>query len=289
LPSDIDKIITFTYYSGTVTVTVPFQSGFTVGAEYEFVRPEGYPPIGFTGETSLDDDVQINGQAYATIYASSSKHRNIYLQGFYDDASDQWLLHGDIDKNADMIQSGILPVARGGTNSTATPTAGGAAYGTGTANAYTAAGTSGQILRSNGASAPTWQGGTWTSFTSSITASAGSPTLGTSPTNLGYYTQTGKTVTGFIRAICGTSPTSATAGATYYFSLPVAARQVVANTPCGTFHIINGSTYLTGLIIGIATDKFFFLPQNAAAVTTTQIGALASGTQFNVFFTYEAS
>jgi len=53
--------------------------------------------------------------------------------------------------------SGTLPIANGGTNSTATPTSGGAAYGTGTAFAFTAAGTSGQILTSNGTSAPTWQ------------------------------------------------------------------------------------------------------------------------------------
>jgi len=49
-----------------------------------------------------------------------------------------------------------LPIANGGTNSTATPTAGGAGYGTGTAHAYTAAGTVGQVLTSQGASAPTW-------------------------------------------------------------------------------------------------------------------------------------
>ena len=53
--------------------------------------------------------------------------------------------------------SGTLPIANGGTNSTATPTAGGAVYGTGTALAYTVAGTSGQALVSNAASAPTWQ------------------------------------------------------------------------------------------------------------------------------------
>jgi hypothetical protein len=49
-----------------------------------------------------------------------------------------------------------LPIASGGTNSAATPTAGGAGYGTGTAHAYTAAGTVGQVLTSQGASAPTW-------------------------------------------------------------------------------------------------------------------------------------
>jgi hypothetical protein len=52
--------------------------------------------------------------------------------------------------------SGTLGIANGGTNSTATPTAGGVGYGTGTANAYTSAGTSGQILTSAGASAPVW-------------------------------------------------------------------------------------------------------------------------------------
>ena len=51
---------------------------------------------------------------------------------------------------------GTLPIANGGTNSTATPTNGGITYGTGTAQAYSAAGTSGQVLRSNGAAAPTW-------------------------------------------------------------------------------------------------------------------------------------
>ena len=54
--------------------------------------------------------------------------------------------------------SGTLPIANGGTNSTATATAGGAAYGTGTAFAFTAAGTAGQVLTSAGASAPVWSG-----------------------------------------------------------------------------------------------------------------------------------
>jgi len=53
---------------------------------------------------------------------------------------------------------GTIAISRGGTNSTATPTAGGSAYGTGTAYAFTAAGTAGQVLFSNGSSAPTWSG-----------------------------------------------------------------------------------------------------------------------------------
>lgn len=52
--------------------------------------------------------------------------------------------------------SGTLPIANGGTNSTATPTAGGISYGTGTAFAFTSAGTTGQVLTSSGTGAPTW-------------------------------------------------------------------------------------------------------------------------------------
>jgi hypothetical protein len=59
-----------------------------------------------------------------------------------------------------------LPVASGGTGGTATPTAGGIVYGTGTVQAVSAAGTTGQYLKSNGASAPSW-----------ITASASGLTL----------------------------------------------------------------------------------------------------------------
>ena len=52
--------------------------------------------------------------------------------------------------------SGTLPIANGGTNATATPTAGAVAYGTGSAYAFTSAGTVGQVLTSAGAGMPTW-------------------------------------------------------------------------------------------------------------------------------------
>ena len=54
--------------------------------------------------------------------------------------------------------AGTLAIANGGTNGSATPTAGGATYGTGTAYAFTAAGTAGQVLTSAGTSAPVWSG-----------------------------------------------------------------------------------------------------------------------------------
>jgi hypothetical protein len=50
----------------------------------------------------------------------------------------------------------VIAINRGGTNGTATPTAGGIAYGSGTAYAFTAVGSSGQVLTSNGSGTPTW-------------------------------------------------------------------------------------------------------------------------------------
>ena len=52
--------------------------------------------------------------------------------------------------------TGTLPINRGGTNSTATPSQGAVAYGNGTSIVYTAVGTTGQVLQSNGSGAPTW-------------------------------------------------------------------------------------------------------------------------------------
>jgi hypothetical protein len=49
-----------------------------------------------------------------------------------------------------------LAISYGGTGGTDTPTAGGVPYGTGAKYSFTAAGTSGQFLQSNGAGAPSW-------------------------------------------------------------------------------------------------------------------------------------
>ena len=62
-----------------------------------------------------------------------------------------------------------LAITYGGTNGTAVPTLGGIAYGTGTAYGFTAAGSAGQVLTSNGAAAPTWQ-----AASGGITGSCGS-------------------------------------------------------------------------------------------------------------------
>lgn len=52
--------------------------------------------------------------------------------------------------------SGTLPIANGGTNGTAAPTAGAISYGTGTAYAFSSAGSASEVLLSGGAGSPTW-------------------------------------------------------------------------------------------------------------------------------------
>jgi len=74
--------------------------------------------------------------------------------------------------------AGTLGITNGGTNGSATPTAYGVAYGTGTAYAFTAAGTTGQVLTATTGGAPTWaaaSSGTVTSVTgtSPISSSGG--------------------------------------------------------------------------------------------------------------------
>jgi hypothetical protein len=52
--------------------------------------------------------------------------------------------------------TGTVAIANGGTNTTTTPTAGAISYGTGSAYAFTAVGTTGQVLTSQGSGTPIW-------------------------------------------------------------------------------------------------------------------------------------
>jgi len=88
--------------------------------------------------------------------------------------------------------SGTLPIANGGTNGTSAPTAGAVPYGTGTAYAFSAVGTSGQVLTSAGAGVPTW----------------------TTPT------------TGTVTSVTGTAPVVSSGGATPAISMAAATTSV---------------------------------------------------------------
>ena len=83
-----------------------------------------------------------------------SVHMGVCL---YSNANNGKIYINPINKSIDTSYViGQIAIAQGGTNGTATPTAGAVAYGSGTAYAFTSAGTSGQVLTSNGSGAPTW-------------------------------------------------------------------------------------------------------------------------------------
>jgi hypothetical protein len=125
------------------------------------------------------------------LYASSTTA----LSRLADVATGNVLLSGGVgvapswgQVNLTTAVTGTLPIANGGTNSTATPTAGGVGYGTGTAHAYSAAGTSGQPLISAGSSAPAF--GTLALGTANTNVS-GTLTVTNGGTGAGTFTANG--------------------------------------------------------------------------------------------------
>jgi hypothetical protein len=156
--------------------------------------------------------------------------------------------------------TGTLPIANGGTNSTATPTAGGVGYGTGTANAYTAAGTANQILISNAAAAPSWAtlGGSGLSEFAATTAllfyQAAAPTGWTKST-----TNDNKA----LRVVSGT--TGGSAGGSVAFTTAFASQ-----TPAGTVSVgVSAGTLAVG--IGTLTGTIGSLTGGAYTLSTADI------------------
>ena len=166
-----------------------------------------------------------------------------------------------------------IAINRGGTNGTATPTAGAVAYGTGTAYAFTTAGTIGQVLQSNGSSAPTWATPsasiTITDDTSTITAryllftSATTGSISTeyvSSTKLQYVPSTGVlTSTGF--AGDGTGLTGTASG------LSIGGNAATATSATTATNIAGGANLRIPYNTAAGTTSFIVAP----TVTSTYL------------------
>ena len=141
--------------------------------------------------------------------------------------------------------SGVLPIANGGTNGSATPTSFGVAYGTGTAYAFTAAGTTGQVLTATTGGAPTWAApatsGTVTSV-SVVSANGFAGTVATATTTPAITLTT--SVTGVLKGD-GTAISAAVVNTDYFApSAPVTktANFSVADTDVWLINNKTGST-----------------------------------------------
>ena len=127
-------------------------------------------------------------------------------------------------------------------NGNNTPTAGAVAVGDGTTLAFTAAGTSGQILKSNGAGVPTWinnDAGTVTAVSvASTNGFAGTSSGGATPA---LTLQT--SITGVLKGN-GTALSAATAG-TDYLAPPSGTALLKANSGGALANAVAGTDYVT--------------------------------------------
>ena len=179
--------------------------------------------------------------------------------------------------------TGTLPIANGGTNSTATATAGGAGYGTGTAHAYTAAGTSGQLLQSNGASAPTWVTASAGSLIllSTVTASSSSTVDIETTINSTYdnytivasdiFPSTSSAIPYFRMKVSGSYATGAS-DYTYILSHPVSSTYLGTADTAGVSQIIAGRAMATTTVADdletMAFVLYLFQPSNTTRAKT---------------------
>ena len=146
---------------------------------------------------------------------------------------------------------GTVPIANGGTNSTATPTAGGVGYGTGTAFAFSALGTAGQVLQSNGSGAPSWL--------SQASMTIGNATNATNATNLVGSGSISGTTTGVTKAYGTSDTTMATTG---FVALEVATYAAPINS---------GSSFTNTGYQKLASGLIIQWGQSISATTPTTI------------------
>jgi hypothetical protein len=156
-----------------------------------------------------------------------------------------------------QVISGIFPIARGGTNTNATPTAGTVAYGTGTAIAYSAVGTAGQALVSNGASAPSWSTITssqWVTSGANIYYTAGNVGIGTTSPGSALDVKGTLRLSGSSSGYVGLAPAAAAGSTTY--TLPSAdgsSNQVLRTNGSGVLSWVTSSSGTVTSVSGTGT------------------------------------
>lgn len=122
----------------TGVVILPGDQAIVAWNGTDFERVGGGQAGGANTQVQFNDNGNFNGSSGLTWNGTTLTATNLAAQAM-------------------TLSGSPLGIASGGTNTNATPTLGGVAYGTGTAYALTAAGTTGKVLTSNGAAPPTWE------------------------------------------------------------------------------------------------------------------------------------
>ena len=178
--------------------------------------------------------------------------------------------------------AGTLAIANGGTNATATPTAGGVPYGTGTAYAFTASGASGQALLSNGSSAPTWGVLTGTGGGTGVNNGSNTITLGGSFTTSGAFTTT-LTVTANTNVTLPTTGTLATLAGSETFTNKTLTNPTVTNYVETLYAPSAGSAFTISLANGTVQE----ISLNANGTIT--LPSSVAGKSFTIIVTYSGA
>jgi len=138
--------------------------------------------------------------------------------------------------------SGTVPIANGGTNGTAAPTAGAVPYGDGTSYNFTAAGTLGQVLTSAGAGVPTW----------ATPASGGSP--GGSTTQI-QYNNAGAFAGSAALTLVGSTLTTSADASINTLTVGLGGGQVASNVAIGYQALLSNTTSTLQTAVGYQALK----------------------------------
>jgi collagen type VII alpha len=160
---------------------------------------------------------------------------------------------GPITTSGTLTLGGTLVISGGGTNTQTTPTAGGVAFGTGTAYAFTTVGTTGQFLTSNAASNPTWASLSKSNVTDALGYTPPTPTgtgaTGTWPINISGLAASASYATAAGTATTASNPAS---GGSFITSNNISSQSVNFATSAGS--VTNGVyTNAANIFSGSAT------------------------------------
>lgn len=242
-----------------VTVTHPFVSAISDGADATVVRPSNWNATHSISGTLDVANGGTNIASYAIgdlIYASTTG----VLSKLADVATGNALISGGVGVAPSYGKigltthvSGTLPIANGGTGQATALVAGSVVYGLSTtAMAVTAAGTSGQVLTSAGAGTPTWTTPT-TGTVTSVTGTAPVVSSGGATPAISMAAAT-TTVSGYLTSTDWNTFNGKQAAGTYVTAVSVASANGLAGTSSGgATPALTLSTSITGLLKGNGT------------------------------------